>query len=319
MDSDINTMINRANIQMHNVSCFFRINKLSLHPLKTKFILFTNSSKVKEGEYKIYIDNNDIPMLDASKMSEIKRVSTSTEEKSVRFLGLYVDPDLKYFDHIQKMRRKISSGLYFIKKAKNFIGSRGLKSLYYSLVHSHIIYGIHVWSTAPQYMIDSIFKLQKRAIRLVSGSRYNAHTETLFKNHKILPLPNLIKYFQLQFMNQFCNSFLPLAFDNTWINRNEFRNRTNPENEGYYLRNGDDLYLPQSRLISTEKAPFYSFPRIWQNFENMEIKIQRNKNIFNSMLKKHLLDNLSSDFKCNRLLCSECNLNLTQLSSEEED
>jgi hypothetical protein len=120
-------------------------------------------------------------------------------------------------------------------------------------------------------------------------------------------------------MNQFCNSFLPLAFDNTWINRNEFRNRTNPENEGYYLRNGDDLYLPQSRLKSTERAPFYSFPRIWQNFENVDIKIQRNKIIFNSMLKKHLLDTLSSDFKCNRLLCPECNLNLTQLSSENED
>jgi hypothetical protein len=110
---------------------------------------------------------------------------------------------------------------------------------------------------------------------------------------------------------------LPIAFENTWINRNEYRNRTN--SDGYYLRNGDELYLPQSRLISTERAPFYSFPRTWQNFEDLEIKIQRNKNIFNNMLKEHLLKTLSSNYKCHRLFCPECNLGITQQISEDED
>jgi hypothetical protein len=78
-------------------------------------------------------------------------------------------------------------------------------------------------------------------------------------------------------MSQYCNSFLPKAFDNLWMNRNEHRENASLGNLGYYLRNGDEIYLPQSRLSSTEKAPFYSFPRVWQEFDNQDIKILRQK------------------------------------------
>ena len=54
------------------------------------------------------------------------------------------------------------------------------------------------------------------AVRIINGSKYNDHTEPLFKLSNILPLEPLIHYFTLQFMQQYTQQFLPFSFENTW-------------------------------------------------------------------------------------------------------
>jgi hypothetical protein len=303
----MNELVETVNAQMHKISCYFRKNKLSLHPLKTKYILFTNSQVVRNSNIQLFIDNNDVRASNPEKMFEINR---STNEP-IRFLGLMIDPDLKYTSHVNKIKNKVSSGLYFMRKAKNNLSKRGMKSLYYSLIHSHIIYGIQVWTTCATGMINNIFKLQKRAIRLIHNAPYNAHTESLFKESRILPLPKLIEFFQLQFMQQFTNSFLPSSFNGLWLTRDALRQLESQGAPRYQLRNDDDIYLPPSRLVSTQKAPFYHFPRLWQAFDNYDIKILRNKLEFNTRLKDHYLSELKTDYRCTRLLCPFCHLNIS--------
>jgi hypothetical protein len=202
-----------------------------------------------------------------------------------------------------------------MRRAKNFVNKKGMKSLYYSLVHSHLIYAIQVWSSTTQSNINSLFKLQKQAIRLVHNAKFNAHSESLFKDSKILPLPKLIEYFQLQFMQHFVNGHLPNIFNEMAMTREDFRNQGN--NARYQLRNDDELFLPHARLTSTQKAPFYLFPRVWTAFDAMDIKIQRNKNIFNAMLKEHFIQQLQDNYKCTRILCPHCHLG--DVSSLESD
>jgi hypothetical protein len=84
-------------------------------------------------------------------------------------------------------------------------------------LEGYLIYGIQVWSCAPKYILNELFKKQKTAIRLISSAKYNAHTEPLFKTLDILPLPSLIQYFQLQFMQQLQQKFLPDIFSEAWI------------------------------------------------------------------------------------------------------
>jgi hypothetical protein len=52
--------------------------------------------------------------------------------------------------------------------------------------------------------------------------------------------------------------------------------------------------------ILLERQPLAKFPKIWHEFPDENIKIQRNKLIFNEELKKHFLDKLkgtvSQDF-----------------------
>jgi hypothetical protein len=307
-NKDMNELIEYVNDQLHKISTYFRTNRLSLHPLKTKYIIFTNSAMARNANYNLYIDNNDVRGLDVSKMHEITRALN----EPVRFLGLLIDADLKYTSHVNKIKNKISTGLFFLRKAKNFLTLKGLKSLYYSLIHSHIIYAIHIWATCCNLGIfNNIFNQQKKAIRIIHNAAYNAHTENLFKSSKILPLPKLTTFFQLQFMQQFSNGFLPNSFVNLWITREARREFENSGAPRYLLRNSDDLYLPPARLKTTEKAPFYIFPRLWDSFPNQDIKITRNKSDFNTKLKKYYLDELESDYRCSRLLCPHCHLNIS--------
>ena len=54
-------------------------------------------------------------------------------------------------------------------KLSPFLKSTMLINVYYSLIYSHIIYAIQVWSSAGKTEIDKILVLQKRVIRLISN------------------------------------------------------------------------------------------------------------------------------------------------------
>jgi hypothetical protein len=152
-------------------------------------------------------------------------------------------------------------------------------------------------------MITELFRKQKAAIRVITNSRYNQHTEPLFKCLKILSLPSLSEFFRLQFIQRYVQGLLPISFNNTWI-KNEARRA---ENTAMVLRNHDDFYSPVSRLKSLEKFPLYSFSKSWENFTNENIKIIRNISEFNNKLKEHFLENLSSIVVCTKAYCPSCN------------
>ena len=56
---DIEELVQYVNIEFKKIVTFFRSNKLSLHPDKTQFILFSNSNVVKNKEINLYIDMNN--------------------------------------------------------------------------------------------------------------------------------------------------------------------------------------------------------------------------------------------------------------------
>ena len=124
----------------------------------------------------------------------------------------------------------------------------------------------------------SIFIKQKNAVRIISNSKYNSHTEPLFKNLKIIPSPNLIEFFIVQFMHSFKNYFFPTSFQNTWVT-NHIRHKNQAEIE---LRNYDLFAIPFARTSVLSRLPLMSFPKIGEAFPDEEIKCVRNKLEFNS-------------------------------------
>ena len=54
----------------------------------------------------------------------------------------------------------------------------------------------------------------------------------------ILPLESLIQFFKIQFMHKYVQGFLPSAFNNVWVNRENMRGA----DFSVALRNSDNLY-----------------------------------------------------------------------------
>ena len=123
-------------------------------------------------------------------------------------------------------------------------------------------------------------------------------------NPDILPLPDLINFFKVQFMQRFSQNFLPASFDQVWI-RNDIR--TIGENE-IQLRNHNRFQLPPSRTALTDRLPTVNFARIWEQFLDEQIKFIRKKTESDSKLKKFYINDLAVSIVCNRLFCPSCSI-----------
>jgi hypothetical protein len=178
---EITTLVNT---EFQKVVQYLRTYKLALHPNKTQFILFTHSLAAKEKPPEISIKNNDVGMQDPSKLILIPNIDVKSPVPAVKFLGIFIDPDLNFKYHIEKMTRKLATALFFMRNENFFLNMESLRSLYYSIFHSVIVYGIHVWSSTVNSNLHGIILKQKAAVRTICGSRYNDHTEPLFKLQK---------------------------------------------------------------------------------------------------------------------------------------
>ena len=119
---------------------------------------------------------------------------SSDDVPVIKFLGIFFYPDLNFKYHISLLKSKLSKALYALRTVRNSLGTNSLLLLYYSIFHCHLNYATIIWSCSRSGPINDLFKLQKSAVRIISGSSYNSHTEPLFKKLKILPLPDLITF-----------------------------------------------------------------------------------------------------------------------------
>ena len=95
------------------------------------------------------------------------------------------------------------------------------------------------------------------------------------KKLQILPLPDLILFNKLQFMQSFNQNFLPSSVNDTWV-KNSIRNIG--END-IQLGNFDQLCLTHVNLTSLDLFPLYNFPKLWQDFPNEQNKIISKPNL----------------------------------------
>ena len=166
--------------------------------------------------------------------------------------------------------------------------SNPLKSLYFALVHSHLVYGIQIWSVAPQKSLNQLNIFQKKCIRIITERKTG-----------ILRLQDLITYFKLLFMYDYLNEHLPISFRHIWILNEQYRLTHNPlEGEQWALRNDNKLFVPFIRLDSFMCFPLSDFPRTWNNFDNLVIKAESTRTQFKILLKSHFVSLLNDNIVC---------------------
>jgi hypothetical protein len=268
-------------------------------------MLFSHNNLTPLPHHTISINNNNSDENDNTKIFTLSLVSKNDNTPTIKYLGVYFDPDLSFKHHISHINRKLSLALYSLRQVSNILPSHSLKTLYYSLFHCHLTYAIEIWSNVPPSHLQPLFKKQKAAIRIIAKKSYNCHTEPLFKSLAILPLPDLISYFNLKLFHSFKFNYTPPAFINTWTTTLEQRHIDGNLGHLHNLRNNDDIFVPPSRTLFLSRFPYFNLPVQWNNI-TPNLKDQPNKYIFSHLLKKHFIDKLAENFVCNRLLCPAC-------------
>jgi len=75
--------------------------------------------------------------------------------------------------------QKVNKTIGILKYIKNKLPSRILRSLYFSLVNPYYEYGNIIWAVSNNVALRKLAITQRKAIRVVTGSRWNAHTRPL--------------------------------------------------------------------------------------------------------------------------------------------
>jgi hypothetical protein len=117
---------------------------------------------------------------------QIKRV----REKTV--LGLIIDDQLKWNRHNDEQCKKISKTIALLRKAKDFASQEELVTIYNSLVLPHFNYCSTIWNDNKKSHIDKLWKLQKRAARVITSSDYIIRSSQVFETFQWHPLKNLM-------------------------------------------------------------------------------------------------------------------------------
>ena len=184
-------IIRNLNKDLKSLNHWLLANKISLNSTKTELIIFRNK-KTK------------IPKLD------IKLNGTKLKETdNVKYVGIIFDKHLSFSSHIGIMNAKLKKANNLIAISRHYLSQELLLQIYYGQFYSHLTYGCQLWGHSQ---IDQTITLQKKAVRLMTFSHFQAHTSPLFKQLKLLKLPDIISSNNIIFTHNTLNNQSPTIF-----------------------------------------------------------------------------------------------------------
>lgn len=141
---------------------------------------------------------------------------------------------------------------------------------YFSIFHSHLTYAILAWGHSPG--ISRVFRLQRKALRLIGGLHFADDCRTVFKRMNVLTLPSIYIFQNLLYIKENLHCFV--AHENI---------------HNYTTRNRECIAPIYWRLRRCQTGPGYWAIKLYnvlpKHFKSMRLKD------FKREIKKFLIDN----------------------------
>ena len=151
------------------------------------------------------------------------------------FLGITLDSGLQWGPHLVSLAGRLSSAAYAVAKIRRLTDVDTARLVYFSYFHSIMSYGILLWGRAAD--IESIFILQKRAIRAIYNLRRRDSLRELFKDINIMTVPCQYIYENIMYVRKNLHLF-----------------SKNGDRHNYVTRNRDQLVQPGFRLAKVASS-----------------------------------------------------------------
>ena len=271
-DSTLSCTFNKSNIcntstiinhNLLRLNHWLRSNKIMINATKTKYIIFSYDSTVTLPST-IRLNDGILEQINCTK-----------------FLGVYLDQHLRFSHHINNISIKMSKSIGILYKLKYYLPYCVLRSLYVSLIHPYIHYAIEAWHAAPNYLINQIFVLQKKAIRCIYNLPFDTSTDAYFKSSNILKTSDLFIYNILIYMHKtLYHDFDP--------NLQSLLN-SHSDIHHYSTRHGSNFILPLCRKQKSKNSLIYTGVHAWNDLSN-DFKCSTSVDVFKRKIKENLID-----------------------------
>jgi hypothetical protein len=113
---------------------------------------------------------------------------------------------LKWNSHIQSSTSKLSKVSCMIKSAKEILSPNMIQNIYFTKFQSLLRFGILLWGGLGGELNMRIVRIQKRAVRSMTGASSRMSCRQLFKELNILTLASLYVLEVTCFIIKYCQS-----------------------------------------------------------------------------------------------------------------
>jgi hypothetical protein len=237
--TNINELYTNMNADLKVLSDWFQANKLSLNVNKSNYMLFTKR--------RADVSNRCLKIGSV----EIKR------KRCIKFLGLHLDENLNWKDHIEICKSKISSSIYAINRVKHIIPKKYLRTLYFTMIYPYLTYCIPIWGSTYNVHKNKLVTIQKRIVRIISGAKYNDHTNMLFCQLHILKLDDIYRLQVAKLVFKHKLNMLPLPLRSLFV--------SNSDRQTIRTRQFNDLYVKKCRTTLATQHVSSKGPQIWNS------------------------------------------------------
>ena len=263
-DKSFNKLINSLNVELEKIYMWLNTNMLTLNIVKTNYIIFGGNK------------NQNCPNL-VPKINNVP-IERVTETK---FLGVIVDEKLHWKKHIDSVITKVSRSIGILYKARYRVGFDQLKQLYFTLIEPSILYCCIIWGQSKHScQLDAVWKLQKKAVRVITFEKYNAASRPLFRRCFILNVYEIFEFQTLLFMYKSCNNMLPACFSNYFV--------TNSQIHDHFTRQASALHITKTKTTCRQSSISFQGPYLWNKIPS-NIKNSQSLIIFKRVLREFLL------------------------------
>ena len=201
-----------ANQVLNSVYTYMKTNQLHI-----------NFSKCAHMYFRPTLNNNDrMTCARLTAYSDLLTISVNgqviKQVDKVKFLGVIIDENLSWDEHIKHLESKLLATIVLIKRIKKFLPSSQYVNIYHTLFISHLTYGISCWGGIYSTKLQKLFNIQKRCTRILFGESLSydhpefyltcartrtyqqhiapkdftlEHTKPLFTKHSLLTMQNL--------------------------------------------------------------------------------------------------------------------------------
>ena len=238
------------------------LNHMSLNPQKTKCMCITTRQKRQ----------NQVSSLNPIYISG-ERV---TEVESHRVLGVTIDNNLSWSDHVHILSKQISQKVFQLSKIKHFLNTHARKQFFHAHIQSLIDYASTLWDSASANIIKPLESSYKRALKLIL-LKPQTLTADDYLSLDILPLKQKLEYNKMILMHRVVTGNAPPVIIE------QFSLNT--------IRQSKRLVVPLPRIDLFKTSFMYSAANCWNNLP-ISLKTISSYHGFKTSLKKHFLSKL---------------------------
>ena len=163
------------------------------------------------------------------------------------------------------------------------LDQKSLHLLYCSLMLPHLSYCVEVWGNNYKTLIQPIFILQKKAIRIVSHSDYYTPTNPLFIQLHTLKLQDLVELNTAIIMYKAKNDLLPTCIQQLFHSRQSLYNL-----RGVAIFKGTNV-----RINSKERCVSVRGVKLWNSLDD-HLKNSTSLKVFKRLYKAKVIERYSS-------------------------